>query len=339
MNMRSIAKLAGVSLSTVSKAFSGSGEISDSTRQRIFDIAKEHGLYDIYKKNKFPKRVIAVICPELENDFFIEVIKLLDTKLRERDCVMLLAISHYKVERTEEFISYYTAYNKVDGIICMCPSTNLKNPSLIPGVVIFGGRRHKFDGWTQIKSDMYSSIKAAVYKLKELGHTDIGFACEDYTKGKLEDFKHALRSAALPLRAEWIGTSHEKFEQGGEEIANRWLDSGRVPTGIIVSNDYKAIGLINAFKKRGVRVPEDVSVVGIDDIRLAASFEPPLSSIRTDYDEICSKAVDILIKKIDNQYYNPIEDTAVSTCFILRESIGECRVIVEKIVEKIDENE
>ena len=328
MNMRSIAKLAGCSLSTVSKAFSGSPEISERTRERIFNIAKQHGLYDIYNKNKFPKRVIAVICPEIENDFFVEVLSRLDDELRKNDCVMLVSISHYRVSTTEELISYCMAYNKVDGIISMCPSTNLKNPALIPGVVVFGGRRYRFDGWTQIKSDMYSSIKAAVYRLKELGHTDIGFACESYTKGKLEDFKHALRSAALPLRAEWIGTSNDRFEKGGEEIANRWIESGRIPTAIIASNDYKAIGVINAFKKRGYRIPQDLSVVGIDDIKISATFEPPLSSIRTDHGEICKRAVEILMKKIDNQYYNPIEDTVISTHFIPRESIDTCKKAV-----------
>ena len=321
MNMRSIAKLAGVSLSTVSKAFSGSHEISEATRQRIFEIAKAHGLYDVYSKECFPKKVIAVICPEINNEFYSEAIRTLNDTIKENNGIMILSIDSFQTDRTQEFINYFTAYNRVDGIICICPRMDLKNPTLIPGVVIFSGKRN-FDGWTEIKSDRYSSIKAAVYKLKELGHTDIGFACENSTRGKLEEFKRALRSASLPLRAEWIGTSHNRFEQGGEEIADRWISSGRIPTSVIVSNDYKAIGLINKFKKNGFRVPEDISVIGIDDISLAKSFEPSLSSIRTNHNEVCKRSVEILLKKINNQYYNPLEDTIVSTDLIIRDSIS-----------------
>ena len=324
MNMRSIAKLAGVSLSTVSKAFSGSDEISEATRERIFEIAKQHGLYDTYKKDKFHKKVIAVIAPEIRNDFYSEAIEILHKCIKESGGIMLLSFNEFKKDQTQELISYYTSYHRVDGIICICPKSDLINPTLIPGVVIFSGKQ-KYEGWTEIRTDMYSSIKAAVYRLKELGHTDIGFACEISTRGKLEDFKHALRSASLPLRAEWIGTAQSRFEKGGEEIANSWIASGRIPTGIIASNDYKAMGIIKALKEKGFSIPYDVSVVGIDDIRTAQSFEPSLSSIRTNYNDVCKRAVEILIKKIDNQYYNPIEDTVISTCFIPRDSIGVCK--------------
>ncbi len=325
MNMRSIAKLAGVSLSTVSKAFSGSREISEQTRQKIFAIAKEHGLYDIYNKNKFEKRVIAVICPEVGNEFYTEIIQHLDREIKNRNGIMLLSINNFNAESTNELITYYTAYCHVDGIICICPKTDLVNPSLIPGVVIFEGSHRTFDGWTFVRTDIYSSIKESVFKLKELGHTDIGFACEDTTRGKLEDFKRAMRNASLPLRAEWICKTRERFEDGGEITANIWMDSGRLPTAVIVSNDYKAMGMINTFKKRGLRVPEDISVIGMDDIRQSASFTPSLSSIRVNYDEVCKKSVELITKKIDNQYYNPLTDTVVSSKFISRGSISEKR--------------
>ena len=242
MNMRSIAKLAGVSLSTVSKAFSGSQEISEATRQKIFEIAKEHGLYDIYNKNKFEKKVIAVIYPEALNDFYSEAITILNEEITAKGGIMLSSMTQFKANKTKELINYYTAYCHVDGIICVCPAVDLTNPSLIPGVVIFGGS-HKYDGWTNVRTDLRSSMVDAVIELKRLGHTNIGLACETTTKGKLEDFKHAMRSASLPLRAEWIAKSGNRFEKGGAEIARSWISSGRIPSAVICSNDYKAIGI------------------------------------------------------------------------------------------------
>ena len=324
MNMRSIAKLAGVSLSTVSKAFSGSREISEATRQRIFDIAKEYELYDIYNKNKFEKKVIAVIYPEVLNDFYSEAITILNEEITSKGGIMLSSITQFKIEKTKELINYYTAYSRVDGIICVCPAVDLVNPSLIPGVVIFGGS-HKYDGWTSVRTDLRSSLVDAVLELKRLGHTDIGFACETTTKGKLEDFKYAMRNASLPLRAEWIAKSSNRFEIGGAEIADSWISSGRIPSAVICSNDYKAIGAMNKFKAKGFRVPEDISIIGIDDIRQAAFAEPPLTTVRTCFDEVCRKCVEIIMQKIDNQYYSPLDSVILPTKLIMRSSVAGVR--------------
>ena len=320
MNMRSIAKLAGVSLSTVSKAFSGSHEISEATRQKIFDIAKENGLYDIYNKNKFDKKVIAVIYPEALNDFYSETITILNEEINAKGGIMLSSMTKFKQAKTKELINYYTAYCHADGIICVCPAVDLVNPSLIPGVVIFGGS-HTHKGYTTVQSDLYSSIKETVLELKRLGHTDIGFACETTTKGKLDNFKRAMQSASIPLHTEWISKLENRFEAGGAETARKWINSGHIPTAVICSNDYKAIGLINEFKAHGYRVPEDISVVGIDDIRQSAHCDPPLTTIRTCFEEVCKKCVELIIKKIDNQYYNPLDDVILPTKLIMRSSV------------------
>ena len=102
-----------------------------------------------------------------------------------------------------------------------------------------------------------------------------------------------------------------------------WLNDEALPTAIVAAYDYIAIGIIKELTSRGYRVPEDVSVIGMDDIAQSPFLEPSLSSIHYPKEEICREAVSLIIKKIDNQYYRARQTTVIPTEFIPRESIAE----------------
>lgn len=327
MNMRSLAKLAGVSPSTVSKAFSGSREISEATRQRIFDIAKENGVFDIYSKNTYEKRIIGVICPELNNDYYIKIVTLLDREIQANNGIMLLSISHFEHGINEKF-SYFTSHCKADGIIAITPNTNLKNPSLVPAVAIHD--RYSHIGVDSMRVDLYSSIEKAILYLKELGHTDIGFVDEKAVSTKRSCYEAAMRKAGLAIRDDIIKISKRRFEESGAHAVNMYLKDGRLPTAIIAGYDSIAIGIINELKKHDIRVPKDVSVIGMDDTDIASFFDPKLSSIHMYMAEACRRAIEVIMKKIDNQYYRPHEDIVIPTEFIVRESIGPAPSIAVK---------
>ena len=99
MNLNTLAKLCGVSAATVSKAFSGSEEISEDTRNKIFEIAKQHGVYDRYNKNKYDKKVIAVICPELNSDYYNKYVTLLDKEITALGGIMTVSVSNFDADR------------------------------------------------------------------------------------------------------------------------------------------------------------------------------------------------------------------------------------------------
>lgn len=320
MNMKSIAKLAGVSLSTVSKAFSGSAEISEKTRQRIFDIAKQQGLFDAYNKNKFHKKVIGVICPEVTSDYYNTFLTFLNREIEAHNCIMNLSISNFQEERVEELYSYYSAYCNVDGIIIFSSRGDLKNPLLVPSVNLGPGK--SYEGFDQISFDLYSSLEKAIFLLKELGHKKIAFCGEGLTANRLSDFESAMRKAGLPIHDKWVRTSAKRFEAAGEEIVQAWLAEGELPTAIIAAYDYIAIGMIKTLKENGIRIPEEISIIGIDNIPLAPYLEKSLSSIRTHVEDACQKAVEIIIKKIDNQYYGIRQNIIIPTELIIRDSIG-----------------
>ena len=319
-----IAKLAECSVSTVSKAFSGSDEISETTRERIFSIAKEHGVFDKYNKNKFKKKVIAVICPEIISNYYSVLISILNREIESRGCLMALSVSNFDGDRIKELFSYYTSYCNADGIIVISAKGELKNPTRIPAVLL--ASKERIEGFDSISMNFEVAIDKAIDYLKEMGHTKIGFAGEKLTLSKQRSFEKAMRKAVLPLHQSWLKVSNKRFEDAGTEIAREWLSDGDLPTAILVAYDYIAIGLIQTLKENGIRVPEDVSVIGMDDISIAPYLETPLSSIRSHHDEACKQAVELIMKKLDNPYYTTNEIIKINTEFIPRGSSGKAKM-------------
>ena len=324
MNLNTLAKLAGVSVATVSKAFSGSDEISDETRARIFSLAREHGCFDKYNKNKFDKKVIAVIAPELNSDYYTAFLTILDREITEQGGIMTVSPSNFSAEREAELFSYYSSYCKADGIIVIGSGKRIQNPFLIPAVSIGGlGNVVHVDS---IQLDMSRAMEDAVAHLKQLGHRNIGFVGEPLTKGKTDYFLESMQALELPVRREWIRISDERFERAGVGIMEQWLSEGMpLPTAIVTAYDYIAIGVIQTLKKHGIRVPQDVSVIGSDDITVAPYLETSLSTIRTHTDTACRMAVELIMKKLENPHYSPRQTITLYSEFIPRETSGDAK--------------
>ena len=112
MTMKKLADLANVSKSTISKAFSGSPDISKKTRDHIFQIAKEHGCYDKYNKKPFDKKIIAVICPEINSEDYTSIVNLLMNFLDERNAMMLLSTSSFNETKEKDIYKYFPRTEK-----------------------------------------------------------------------------------------------------------------------------------------------------------------------------------------------------------------------------------
>ena len=320
MTIDKLAKLANVAQSTVSKAFSGSPEISEKTRERIFQIAKEHGCFDKYNKKKFKKRVIAVICPEIESEHYSSLVKHLMKHTEERDAIMALSITGFDPEKENELYTYYSCYCRIDGIIVMDPCRKYSNDAMLPTVYISSDGSHKE------ADNLHFSLEKAMYDilltLKKLGHTHIGFAGEPLTPSEQEHFQNAAAALSIPVSPSQIKLSQKRFEEAGRDTVRQWISEGCLPTAIIAAYDYIAIGVMKELSQNGYSVPEDVSVVGINDITLAEFLDTPLSSVSYPKEELCREAVSLIFKKIDNQYYRARRITEIPAQFIPRESIG-----------------
>ncbi len=323
MNLTTLASLAGVSVSTVSKAFSGSAEISEETRERIFALAKKHGCYDRYNKNKFSKKVIAVLVPELKSSFYSATVTMLYEEIMRAGGVMICSSYDFMEERKVELYHYFGSYCKADGILIVDSCRKLKNPQHIPTIALFSNRCVHPD-IDIIPAYMDHAIEAAILHLKENGHKDIGFVGERNTKHKVEMFQEAMRHAGLPLQNRRIKTSDRRFEEAGTHAVEEWLSEGELPTAILAAYDNIAIGVIKALTGHGIRVPEEVSVIGMDDISVAPYLETSLSTIHMYGPETCHYAVELLMKKLDHPFYIDPEPKTFAATFIPRASSGPC---------------
>lgn len=328
MTLNTLAKLAGVSVATVSKAFSGSEEISADTRERIFSLAREHGCFDKYNKNKFDKKVIAVISPEMTSDYYNAFLSILNREISAQGGLMTVSVSNFDKDRSAELFSYYTSYCKADGVIILCSAEAIKNPTLMPAVVI--GSYHGTEPIDVVRLCWKPAIQEVVSYLKAHGHTEIGYVGEPLTESRKEALIEVLQEHGLPVREEFFRISQKRFEDAGIEVMEQWLSEGSpLPTAIITAYDHIALGAMQVLRQHNIRIPEDISIIGSDDIPVASYLETSLSSIRTHMDEACATAVDLIMKKLKNQHYRARREILLHSEFVPRDTSADAPHLTE----------
>lgn len=321
MTMKKLAELANVSKSTVSKAFSGSPDISKQTRDYIFEIAKEYGCYDKYNKRPFDKKIIAIICPEINSEDYYSIINLLINLLDTRSATMLLSTSSFNENKEKDIYKYFSTYGKADGIIIVNTlGVYSKEEVIVPTVSMFA--RHNSAAIDNVDFSTTEAMRNIMSTLKEFGHKQIGFAGESFTTNSQSLFKQMAREFAISLNDTSIKVSNKRFEEAGRDVVRQWIAEGTLPTAIVAAYDYIAIGIMKELSQNNLQIPKDVSVVGINDITISSFIEPTLSSVKYPNEELCQEAVSLLFKKIDNRYYRARHITEIPAQFISRDSIG-----------------
>lgn len=314
--MRDLAKLANVSVSTVSKAFNESDDISSDTKKHIFEIAKQYGCYGKFYKGRYHKKIIAVICPEITSDYYSIFLNRLREYIEESNNIMLIATDDFSSTKQAELIDYFSAYLKVDGIIVFGLKNKLKKSYDTPIVSLFGAVDRAVDS---VNLDYYSAITDAINLLLDYGHKKIAFLSEALTRGKAEMFQKAMSEAGIEDVK--IIESPERFEKAGVDGVNRLLLSDDDYTAIICAYDNIAVGAIKQLKNKGYCVPEDISVVGINNVTIGKYTEASLTTIDNNPEEICLIAWDLLKKKLKNPYFKSYENIEIKSKLIVRESV------------------
>ncbi len=319
MTLKKLSEVTGYSLSTISKAFAGSKEIPSETKKIIYEEAKKLGLYDKYIKNSPKKPSIAIICPEIESEYYASIVAGFLKHIKRRGAIAMVSFTGFKISTEEELISYYSSVSHVDGIIVIGGSTIAKKYSPIP-LVYLGGKKGNVYA-DVIYTDFDTGIYDAVSTLKDFGHATVAFVGDEYTSSKKEKVITALEKLELKVNDKIILTLPDRFEKCGKIGAAQLINSGEKFTAVIAGYDYIALGLIAELNKRGYRVPEDVSVIGFDDISVASHKTISLSTIRVNKASSVELATDLLFKKIQNKYGSLTQKITVRTDFVLRDSV------------------
>jgi LacI family transcriptional regulator len=290
-----------VSVATVSRVFNGYPDVSEETRKKVFEMASELDYApSAAARTLVTKRshVIGVVLdtgvdhPDLQHPFFQEVLVALKRRLGASGYDLLLyATDSQQLHENDSGRSSYlrrSRSHRVDGVILMGvdshdPEVLTLARSRIPCVAVdveLLGRRAGY-----VMSDNVAGSRSAVRHLAELGHTRIGFIGGlPFTRpatDRLLGYRAELAERGLPYRDEYVADG-DFYADSGHAAMAALLDLGEPPTAVLAASDLMAAGAARAAQERGLRVPGDVSLVGFDDIQLAALMQPALTTVRQD---------------------------------------------------------
>ena len=316
MTMSELAKLANVSVSAVSKAFGNANDINEKTREHIFEVARQTGCYFKFYKGKYPKKIVAIICHEIISDFYVEFVERLRKQIEASGNITLVASDDFSKSRQEELIDYFSSYLKVDGLIVFNLTSKLKKNYDTPIISLFSSVDDQVDS---INVDLFSALDDAVLLLWQYGHRNIAFLGERLTK--VTACKFESYASKIGCNNVTVIESDKRFEDAGKDAVDKLLALRTDCTAIICAYDNIALGAIKQLKNKGLSVPGDISVIGIDDIAIGKYAETSLTTIGVDYDRICLMVCDILQKKLKNPYYKTYKKTVIKGELIVRESI------------------
>jgi LacI family transcriptional regulator len=327
-----IAKRAGVSKATVSRVLNDKPDVDEATRRRILEIIQETG----YTRQAAAvglatgrTNLIGLLVPSLSRPYSIEVIQGVAQGLEEYDYELVLYTTSM-AEKNQELFGQALSRNLVDGLLVLLPRNGVNylaqlRASRFP-VVLIDHRGVAADLPSVLASNRQGAREATHY-LIELGHRRIAFITGllDFgcSRDRLEGYKLALAEAGIPFAPELVGAG-DFVEAGGLARAREWLAGPNPPTAIFASSDLMALGAMEAARQQGLRVPDDVSIVGFDDIPAAARALPALTTVKQPLQDMGRRAVDLLLGQIMGQKLEALE-VELPTELIIRASCARCR--------------
>ena len=302
ITLSKIAKLAHVSVSTASKAFSMSSEVSEQTRQEVFRVAQEYGCFKKFYNAKYPKFVIAVICPEFLGQHYTTMVALLQEHLLQLGCEVCVASTNFSAEAETDLLEYYHNYSNVDGIVIIDGKTAIPASYEIPVVSI--SPRPDPNVGVRLCTDCSEAMLQAVEHFLAHGVRRIGFLGEARTNRKLTFFRETAE--ARQAVCEPVVVTERRFEEGGYAAMEQLLAKGDLPRALVCAYDHLAIGAIRCLADHGLSVPEDVAILGMDDIPDAEYLLPRLSSVNFRTGEICRLAAQSILDLLHTRPAEPV---------------------------------
>lgn len=319
MNYEKLAKLSDVSLSTVSKAFSGSKEISEKTRQKIFEIAKQNGCFEKYYNFKNEKKVIAIICPELKSAYYCAIVTKLESELAKHGVITIVAMTNFSQKKESELVCYFTSSKTVDGLIVICGYTGIKFNKDMPIVSL--NANPVYSDVDSLNNDNSNAFYHAIEHFIENGHEKIAFFGEQHTKSSQNLFIKTLQKLNLTVNPDWIFEEKERFESAGYSAMQKIYGMKNRPTAIFCAYDNIALGAIQSIRTHGHNVPDDFSIIGINDIPIASHYNISLTTIKSNVPTLCEMAVDLIMKKLSNKFFTLRQHTSLCSELIIRNSV------------------
>lgn len=306
--IKDVAKTAGVSIGTASMALNGKPGINEETRARVLEVAKSIS----YKPNRYARfltskctNVIGLIITDITNPFFGNMIDLIQQELTACGYDIMLGISKGNISKEQKIVRKFIDLH-VDGVISV-PSHN-PTPDVshyqelqklnIP--ICFITSYYAGINAPCVMTDLSDGAYRLTKYMLETGHHRIAYIVGDRTVPvsnlRVEGYLTAYRESNFPVQLGWIVVDEVTF-QGGYHATEKILDQFR-PDAILTVNDFMAMGVLKCLKERGIRVPEDISIAGYDDLLYTSLLETSLTTVHQPVEQMCQRAVETVLRQI-----------------------------------------
>lgn len=322
-----VARLAGVSTATVSRVINSPESVRQGTREKVLlAMQKCNYKYNALARGFVTKRsnTIGLIIPTINNPVFADSTLGVQEYADQKDVRVILGNSYYKYSQEENLVKVLRE-NQVDGLILT--TTNLKGEVLkslaaekFPLVLLFS--TIKSGPISAVGIDNYRGGYLATEHLIALGHRRIGmvagnFSMTDRSYHRWHGYQRCLKDHQIPYDRDLL-IQTEYSLTGGRDSIKKLLQQSSPPTAVFCSNDYIALGAIKGAREYGLQLPDELSIVGFDDMQTASYMVPALTTIRQPAYEMGRRAAELLLNLTEHEG-KPVQDMMAST-LIIRDS-------------------
>ncbi len=336
VKLSDIADEMGVSIAAVSMALNNKGGIGEETREAILKTAERMGykgrkatkIKNDLKEQRFIKllRIKKHGMVVMETEFFAAVIQGIENQCRKMGYQLLIANVTLKENDIKQLAEEY--HDDIEGIISLCTELDENDVNALkripcPQVVV--DRKFVWNVNTVLINNQ-KGVRQAVEYLYEKGHHDIGYLKSNTQiynfKSRYKSYTESMKRFELDCHENYV-INLEPSIDGAYKDMKTYLEEGcasKLPTAFIADNDNIALGVMNALKEKGVRIPEDVSLIGMDDMPFCKIVEPPLTTVKVYKEEIGRQAVKMIVEECmgETECSKKIE---VDTILIERDSV------------------
>jgi LacI family transcriptional regulator len=330
--MADVAARAGVSVATVSRALSGEGRlVSPAVLERVQAAAEELG----YHPNNLARnmrsgtsRIFGLVISDVGNPFFTAVARGAEDVAQRHGYSLVLSNTDENPEREAASLGVMTA-DRVAGIIIATTNENgdaLRRSLAMGTAIVAIDRRIQELPTDSVAVDNEGAAYEAVTHLIRLGHRRIAIVGGPHdahtARERLRGYQRAHREARLPIDEE-LETEGTFRESAGLLLTRGLMGLREPPTAIFSVNNLTTIGVLRALRESGRRIPEDVSLVGFDDIPTAELLDPPLTVVRQPTYRMGAQAAELLIRRI-TEPGSPVQEVLLTGSLVVRGSTGPC---------------
>jgi DNA-binding LacI/PurR family transcriptional regulator len=328
MDIRTVAQRANVSIATVSRTINHNPSVNAKMAKRVWEAIRELDYFPNTQARALVSGrsgIFGLIVSEITNPFFPELIQGFEDIAVANGYEILVSSTNYDPKRMALCIRRMLE-RKVEGVAVM--TFGIEEPLLEQLAerniaLVFVDLGPERPGISLLKVDYHHGIRQGVQHLAALGHRNISFISGPKrlhsAQSRLDAFSQSLRECGISLDPAWLIEGDHTLE-GGIRAMETLLAGKKLPTAVMCSNDMTAIGVLHKLYRAGLRAPDDLSIIGFDDIHMARVTIPPLTSIQMSRLELARAAVTALRAHAEGTA--PLREYKIDTHLVVRESTG-----------------